>query len=456
MAELVAELRARVAAAALGGGERAAARHASKGKLMPRARVSQLLDAGAPFLELSPLAGGEGVYGQREVVAGGGLITGIGVVAGARCMVVANDPTVKGGAYYPITVKKQLRAQEIAAKLRLPCVYLVDSAGANLERQDEVFPDRDHFGRIFYNMARMSAAGVPQVAAVLGSCTAGGAYVPAMADESIIVREQGTIFLAGPPLVEAATGEVVSAEELGGGDVHCRISGVADHLAANEEHALALARRCVAAATRGAAGGAVARADAALPRAFSPPAKDPAELDAGAVPSDLRQSYDVRDVIDRVVDGGSVHEFKSLFGTTLVTAFATIEGRAVGVVANNGVLFPDAALKGAHFVQLCSQRGVPLVFLQNIAGPSTGWRGGSIARALASARARRARPSLTLARASNTPFGATPAQASWWERATSTRASPKRAPRWSTRSRAPACRRSPCASAARSARGTTA
>lgn len=347
---------------------KAAARHTSKGKLMPRARVAALLDRGSPFLELSPLAGGEGMYG-KEAVAGGGLVTGIGVVAGAKCMVVANDPTVKGGTYYPVTVKKHLRAQEIAAACKLPCVYLVDSGGANLERQDEVFPDRDHFGRIFFNMARMSSQGVPQVAAVLGSCTAGGAYVPAMADESIIVQNQGTIFLAGPPLVEAATGEVVTAEELGGGDVHCRISGVADHLAVNEEHALALARRCVANATRGtkAARGDAARAAGA--ESFAPPAKDPAELDEGTVvPADLKQAYDVREIIDRVVDGGSVHEFKALYGTTLVTAFATIEGRSVGIVANNGVLFPDSALKGSHFIQLCSQRGIPLVFLQNITG----------------------------------------------------------------------------------------
>ncbi|KAJ2361678.1 Methylcrotonoyl-CoA carboxylase beta chain, mitochondrial, partial [Coemansia sp. RSA 2607] len=316
-----------------------------------------LLDPGAPFLELSQLAG-MGLYEDADV-AGGGVITGIGRINGVECMIVANDATVKGGTYYPITVKKHVRAQEIARENRLPCVYLVDSGGANLPHQAEVFPDRDHFGRIFYNQATMSAQGIPQIAVVMGSCTAGGAYVPAMADESIIVRQQGTIFLAGPPLVRAATGEVVSAEDLGGADLHCRTSGVTDHLAADDTHALALARECVAQLNWN---------KAAEPAAyFDEPLYSADEL-GGVVGTNLRRSYDVRQVIARLVDGSRMHEFKRLFGTTLVTGFAHVHGHPVGIVANNGVLFSDAAQKGAHFIELCAQRNIPLVFLQNITG----------------------------------------------------------------------------------------
>lgn len=361
MGGLVRALRADVAAAAEGGGAAAVARHEGRGKLLPRTRLAHLLDAGAPFLELSPLAG-HGLYGGG--VAGGGLVTGVGRVAGREVVVVANDPTVKGGTYFPVTVKKHLRAQEVAMQNRLPCVYLVDSGGAFLPLQAEVFPDKEHFGRIFFNQARMSAAGVAQVAVVLGSCTAGGAYVPAMADESVIVRRQGTIFLGGPPLVKAATGEEVSAEDLGGADLHCRVSGVTDHLAADEAHGLAIARRIVASLN-----GPTPAAAAAQPplRAAEAPAYDAAELD-GLVPADPRTPFDVRDVIARLVDGSRFQEFKREYGTTLVTGFAHLHGQQVGIVANNGILFSEAALKGAHFVELCCQRQVPLVFLQNITG----------------------------------------------------------------------------------------
>ncbi len=353
----VADLRAQLAQTAQGGSAEARAKHVARGKLLPRDRVLSLIDPDSPFLELSPLAA-HGMYDGEA--PGAGLITGIGQVAGTQCVIVCNDATVKGGTYYPITVKKHLRAQEIAAQNRLPCLYLVDSGGANLPRQDEVFPDRDHFGRIFYNQANMSAAGIAQIAVVMGSCTAGGAYVPAMSDESIIVRNQGTIFLGGPPLVKAATGEEVSAEDLGGGDVHTRLSGVVDHLAANDLHALRLARD------------AVARLNLApVPQApVAPtvePRYDPAELD-GIIPQDTRKPYDVREVIARIVDGSDFDEFKARFGTTLVTGFARIHGMTVGIVANNGVLFSESAQKGAHFIELCAQRKIPLVFLQNITG----------------------------------------------------------------------------------------
>ncbi|OZI32266.1 methylcrotonoyl-CoA carboxylase [Bordetella genomosp. 10] len=350
-------VREHMARSALGGGEQARARHVARGKLLPRDRVEQLLDPGTPFLELSPLAA-HGMYDGEA--PGAGLITGIGRVSGVECVVVCNDATVKGGTYYPITVKKHLRAQEIAAQNRLPCIYLVDSGGANLPRQDEVFPDRDHFGRIFYNQAQMSAQGIAQIAVVMGSCTAGGAYVPAMSDESIIVREQGTIFLGGPPLVKAATGEEVSAEDLGGGDVHTRLSGVADHLANNDHHALRLARDAVARLNRR------KQPDIALAPAL-PPRYDPAELD-GIVPADTRKPYDVREVIARIVDDSAFDEFKARFGATLVTGFAHIHGMPVGIVANNGILFSESAQKGAHFIELCAQRKIPLVFLQNITG----------------------------------------------------------------------------------------
>ena len=356
MRALLAELADRTAQAALGGPEASRQRHLARGKLLPRQRVERLLDPGAPFLELSPLAGHD-LHGNE--VPAGGLITGIGRVAGRACVIVANDATVKGGSYFPITVKKHLRAQEIAQQNRLPCLYLVDSGGANLPTQDEIFPDREHFGRIFYNQANMSAQGIPQVAVVMGSCTAGGAYVPAMCDEAIIVREQGTIFLAGPPLVKAATGEVVSAEDLGGADLHTRLSGVADHFAQDDMHALGLARRIV--------GNLGAVADTAPPHVPAPPRYDPAELH-GIVPEDVRQAYDVREVIARIVDASAFDEFKQRYGTTLVCGFARIWGHPVGIVANNGILFSESALKGAHFVQLCSQRNTPLVFLQNIAG----------------------------------------------------------------------------------------
>jgi len=345
------------ALAAAGGGERSRARHLSRGKMLPRDRVAGLLDAGSAFLEIGATAA-HGLYGGAA--PGAGLITGIGRVMGRDCMVVCNDATVKGGTYYPITVKKHLRAQEIAEECTLPCIYLVDSGGANLPNQDEVFPDRDHFGRIFYNQARMSAKGIGQIAVVMGSCTAGGAYVPAMSDVSIIVRDQGTIFLAGPPLVKAATGEVVTAEDLGGGEVHTRLSGVADYLAEDDAHALALARQAV-----GSLGGAN-RAGADW-QSVEDPAYDPDEL-FGVVPASLSTPYDIREVIARVVDGSRFDEFKARFGETLVCGFAHVMGMPVGIIANNGVLFSEAAQKGAHFVELCSQRSIPLVFLQNITG----------------------------------------------------------------------------------------
>ncbi|MET9545164.1 carboxyl transferase domain-containing protein [Streptomyces sp. NPDC006627] len=368
---LVEELRAKLAAAALGGGERARARHVARGKLLPRDRVDALLDPGSPFLELAPLAA-EGMYGGDAPAAG--VIAGIGRVSGRECVIVANDATVKGGTYYPMTVKKHLRAQEVALENRLPCLYLVDSGGAFLPMQDEVFPDREHFGRIFYNQARMSGAGIAQIAAVLGSCTAGGAYVPAMSDEAVIVREQGTIFLGGPPLVKAATGEVVTAEELGGGAVHSRTSGVTDHLAEDDAHALRIVRNIVA----------TLPARGELPWAVQPveePKVDPLGL-YGAVPTDSRTPYDVREVIARVVDGSRFQEFKAEYGTTLVTGFAHIHGHPVGIVANNGILFSESAQKGAHFIELCDQRGIPLVFLQNISGFMVGkdYEAGGIAK----------------------------------------------------------------------------
>jgi 3-methylcrotonyl-CoA carboxylase beta subunit len=357
LAELAAELRERLAVVRQGGDTRSRDRHTARGKLLVRDRVDRLLDPGSPFLELSPLAG-HGMYG--EDVPAAGIVTGVGRVAGRECVVVANDATVKGGTYYPVTVKKHLRAQEIAAENRLPCLYLVDSGGAYLPLQDEVFPDRDHFGRIFYNQAQMSARGIPQLAAVMGSCTAGGAYVPAMSDESVIVREQGTIFLGGPPLVKAATGEVVTAEELGGGEVHARRSGVVDHLADDDAHALEILRRLVATLER--------TTSPSLRQELSEePAEDPAGL-YDVVPADLRTGYDVREVVRRLVDGSRLQEFKALYGETLVCGFARIWGYPVGIVANNGILFSDSALKGAHFIELCDQRGIPLVFLQNIAG----------------------------------------------------------------------------------------
>ncbi|MBT2411997.1 methylcrotonoyl-CoA carboxylase [Streptomyces sp. ISL-12] len=368
---LVEELRSRLAAARLGGGEKARARHTARGKLLPRERVDRLLDPGSPFLELAPLAA-EGMYDGQAPAAG--VIAGIGRVSGRECVIVANDATVKGGTYYPMTVKKHLRAQEVALENRLPCLYLVDSGGAFLPMQDEVFPDRDHFGRIFYNQARMSGAGIPQIAAVLGSCTAGGAYVPAMSDEAVIVRGQGTIFLGGPPLVKAATGEVVTAEELGGGEVHARVSGVADHLAEDDAHALRIVRTIVdTLPARGAPPWEV--------RPVAEPKVDPYGL-YGVVPADSRTPYDVREVIARVVDGSRFAEFKAEFGQTLVTGFAHVHGHPVGIVANNGILFSESAQKGAHFVELCDQRGIPLVFLQNISGFMVGkdYEAGGIAK----------------------------------------------------------------------------
>ncbi len=369
--QLVAELRTKLAAAALGGPERARERHVSRGKLLPRERVDGLLDPGSPLLEIAPLAA-DGMYDDDCPAAG--IITGIGRVMGRECMVVANDATVKGGTYYPVSVKKHLRAQEIAAQNRLPCIYLVDSGGAFLPRQDEVFPDRDHFGRIFFNQANMSAAGIPQIAAVLGSCTAGGAYVPAMSDETVIVRNQGTIFLGGPPLVKAATGEVVTAEELGGGDLHAKTSGVVDHLARDDRDALRIVRDIIA--------------------TLGPPATPPWEVAApvdptadqqelyDVVPVDARVPYDVHEVITRIVDGGDFSEFKANYGATLVTGFARIHGHPVGIVANNGVLFGESAVKGAHFIQLCDKRSIPLVFLQNITGFMVGrdYEAGGIAK----------------------------------------------------------------------------
>ncbi|WP_282128537.1 carboxyl transferase domain-containing protein [Roseobacter litoralis] len=344
-------------AAARGGTDAARARHVSRGKMLPRDRVAGLLDPGSAFLEIGATAA-HGLYDGAAPAAG--VIAGIGQVSGQQVMILCNDATVKGGTYYPLSVKKHLRAQEIAAENHLPCVYLVDSGGANLPNQDEVFPDRDHFGRIFYNQARMSAAGIAQIAVVMGSCTAGGAYVPAMSDVTIIVKDQGTIFLAGPPLVKAATGEVVSAEDLGGGDVHTRLSGVADYLAEDDAHALALARRAVGALNRTRP----ASVDWATPE---PPAYDPEDI-LGVVPADLRTPYDIREVIARLVDGSRFDEFKARFGETLVTGFAHLDGCPIGVIANNGVLFSESAQKGAHFIELCTQRSIPLVFLQNITG----------------------------------------------------------------------------------------
>ncbi len=357
MRGLVEDLQAKARLVAQGGGAAARERHVARGKLLPRDRVDRLLDPGAPFLEIGQLAA-LGMYDDQAPAAG--LITGIGRVHGQEVMVVANDATVKGGTYYPITVKKHLRAQEIAEQNHLPCVYLVDSGGAFLPRQDEVFPDRDHFGRIFFNQANLSAKGIPQIAVVMGSCTAGGAYVPAMSDEAVIVRNQGTIFLGGPPLVKAATGEVVSAEDLGGGDVHTRLSGVADHLAEDDAHALGIARRIVSNLNRARPAG-PPRAEAEEPR------YDPAEL-YGVVPTDARKPFDVREIVARLVDGSRLDEFKARYGPTLVTGFARLYGVTVGIVANNGILFSESALKGAHFIELCAQRGVPLVFLQNITG----------------------------------------------------------------------------------------
>ncbi|QBE63898.1 carboxyl transferase domain-containing protein [Pseudoduganella lutea] len=356
MGALVDDLRARVAKVAEGGGAAASAKHTGRGKLLPRERVRMLLDPGTPFLEFSQLAAFD-MYDDAAPSAG--IITGIGRVSGQECVIVCNDATVKGGTYYPVTVKKHLRAQEIAEQNRLPCIYLVDSGGANLPNQDEVFPDRDHFGRIFYNQANLSAQGIPQIAVVMGSCTAGGAYVPAMSDESIIVKEQGTIFLGGPPLVKAATGEVVTAEDLGGGDVHTRLSGVADHLAQNDTHALALARNIVSHLNR--------QKPAFAVREVVEPKYAPEEL-YGVIPVDTRKPFDIREVIARIVDGSEFDEFKARYGTTLVCGFAHIHGMQVGIIANNGILFSESALKGTHFIELCCQRKIPLVFLQNITG----------------------------------------------------------------------------------------
>ncbi|MEI7762938.1 MAG: carboxyl transferase domain-containing protein [Comamonadaceae bacterium] len=362
MQALVQDLNVQIARSALGGGEVARAKHTGRGKLLPRERIQMLLDPGTPFLELSPLAA-MGLYRDRDGTDSApcaGVVCGIGRVEGVDCMIVCNDATVKGGSYFPMTVKKHLRAQEIAQQNRLPCIYLVDSGGANLPTQDEVFPDREHFGRIFFNQANMSALGIAQIAVVMGSCTAGGAYVPAMSDETIIVKNQGTIFLGGPPLVKAATGEVVSAEDLGGGDVHTRMSGVADHLAQNDLHALALARLAISHLNHKKPVQAAVRAPLA-PR-FA------AEELYGVIPTDTRKPYDVREIIARIVDDSEFHEFKPRFGTTLITGFAHIEGMPVGIIANNGILFGESALKGAHFIELCCQRKIALVFLQNITG----------------------------------------------------------------------------------------
>ena len=360
--EQVQDLAVQLAKVAAGGGEAARAKHVARGKLPPRERVQMLLDPGTPFLELAPLAA-LAMYPDRDgsdSAPCAGLIAGVGRVSGIDCLIICNDATVKGGTYYPMTVKKHLRAQEVAMQNHLPCIYLVDSGGANLPNQDDVFPDRDHFGRIFYNQANMSAQGIAQIAVVMGSCTAGGAYVPAMSDETIIVKNQGTIFLGGPPLVKAAIGEIVSAEDLGGGDVHTRLSGVADHLAQNDAHALALARQAVASLNRS------KRVEQTL-RTPLPPLYDASEL-YGVIPADTRKPYDVHEVIARIVDGSEFHEFKARFGATLVCGFAHIEGMPVGIIANNGVLFSESAQKGAHFIELCCQRKVPLVFLQNITG----------------------------------------------------------------------------------------
>jgi 3-methylcrotonyl-CoA carboxylase beta subunit len=371
MRAVVADLRAAADKVREGGGPAAREKHVKRGKLPPRERIRTLLDPGTPFLELSQLAAWD-MYGGDVPAAG--ILTGIGRISGRECVIVCNDATVKGGTYYPMTVKKHLRAQEIARENRLPCVYLVDSGGANLPNQDDVFPDREHFGRIFYNQATLSAAGIPQIAVVMGSCTAGGAYVPAMSDESVIVRNQGTIFLGGPPLVKAATGEIVTAEELGGADVHARVSGVVDHYAQNDAHALGLARRIV---------GNLATAKPAWPELRAPVEPlYPVEEIYGAVPTDLRKPYDVREIVARIVDGSEFDEFKALYGTTLVCGFARIWGYPVGIVANNGILFSESSLKGAHFVELCCQRGIPLVFLQNISGFMVGkkYESGGIAR----------------------------------------------------------------------------
>ena len=357
MRRLVDDLTARVQQVGQGGGEAARQKHMGRGKLLPRVRVQMLLDPGTPFLEVAPLAA-LNMYGNEA--PGAGIVAGIGRVAGVDCMIVCNDATVKGGTYYPLTVKKHLRAQEIAEQNRLPCIYLVDSGGANLPNQDEVFPDRDHFGRIFYNQANMSAQGIAQIAVVMGSCTAGGAYVPAMSDETIIVKNQGTIFLGGPPLVKAATGEEVSAEDLGGGDVHTRLSGVADHLAQSDMHALALAREALGRLNHKKA----PQGDLQAPL----PPRHAAEELYGVIPTDTRKPFDVREIIARIVDDSDLHEFKARYGATLVCGFARIEGMPVGIVANNGILFSESAQKGAHFIELCCQRKIPLVFLQNITG----------------------------------------------------------------------------------------
>jgi 3-methylcrotonyl-CoA carboxylase beta subunit len=373
--ELVEELRGHLAVVRRGGSDSARKKHTDRGKLLVRDRIDRLLDPGSPFLELSPLAA-FGMYGEGDyAVPSGSIVTGIGRVQGRECVVVANDATVKGGTYYPLTVKKHLRAQTIALENRLPCIYLVDSGGAFLPMQDEVFPDREHFGRIFFNQANLSAQGIPQIASVMGSCTAGGAYVPAMSDESVIVRNQGTIFLGGPPLVKAATGEVVTAEELGGGDVHARISGVVDHLADDDAHALAIVRSIVDTLPTVSTGSADGR------ETVDEPHESPESL-YDVVPADTRTPYDVREVIRRIVDGSRFHEFKKLYGETLVCAFARIWGREVGIVANNGILFSESALKGAHFIELCNQRGIPLVFLQNITGFMVGkeYENGGIAK----------------------------------------------------------------------------
>jgi len=371
MEALVADLRAKVAVTSLGGNAKSRERHVSRGKLLPRDRIENLIDPGAPFLEFSQLA----AYGMYDDdIHGAGILTGVGRVAGQECVIVCNDATIKGGTYYPVTVKKHLRAQEVAMENHLPCIYLVDSGGANLPNQAEIFPDRNHFGQIFYNQANMSAIGIPQIAVVMGSCTAGGAYVPAMSDESIIVRNQGTIFLGGPPLVKAATGEVVSAEDLGGADVHSRISGVTDHYAMNDAHALSIARRIVGNLNR--------RKQAKLAvRPPRDPAFDIAELN-GVIPANPQAQYDVREVIARIVDGSEFDEFKKLYGTTLVTGFAHIHGYPVGILANNGILFSESAVKGAHFIELCAQRNIPLVFLQNISGFMVGrkYEAGGIAK----------------------------------------------------------------------------
>ncbi len=371
MSSLVEDLKEKVAVIKQGGGERAREKHLSRGKLLPRERVRKLLDPGSPFLEFSQMAAWD-MYGGD--INSAGIITGIGRIEGRECVVICNDATVKGGTYYPLTVKKQLRAQEVAQENNLPCIYLVDSGGANLPNQQDVFPDRDHFGRSFYNQANMSAQGIPQIAVVMGSCTAGGAYVPAMCDESIIVRNQGTIFLAGPPLVKAATGEVVSAEDLGGAEVHSRTSGVTDHMAENDTHALQIARRSVATFNR-------PKPMQLELRAPKDPLYDPKEI-YGLIPKDVRTPFDVREIISRVVDGSEFDEFKKSYGTTLVTGFAHIHGYPVGILANNGILFSESSLKGAHFIELCCQRNIPLIFLQNITGFMVGqkYESGGIAK----------------------------------------------------------------------------